>query len=155
MTVKRRNTGLLSLGLAFLFAVPSSAHDIANAGLASRPAAKNVSAGSHGAPSANALLAEKIDALLRAPTLAPGFSVTLANPAGTTELVVAAVAPQSKTIRLTDLKTRAVIGEWQVAAATPAEMSAITDAVFQHMAVTPPVHLENKPVRREDKIRAH
>ena len=155
MTIRSRDAGALALGLGLLLALPGAAHDVANVSLAAHPAVKNVAAASHGTPDATALLAEKIDALLRAPTLAPGFRVALANPAGTTELVVAAAGPQTKTVRLTDLKTRAVIGEWQVAAATPDELRAISDAVFQRMALSAPVHLKNKPVRRESKSRAH
>jgi hypothetical protein len=97
-------------------------------------------------------LAQRVDALLHGSDLKPGASMGLANPQGTVQLTVTALA-DGKMVRLINLTTRATMGEWRLSTTNAREIDAASAVVFQSMGLEPPPHLDNKAAAQKTRAR--
>lgn len=80
-------------------------------------------------------LAERIDGLLHAPNLQPGYALTIMSPTKPIRVSVTA-RDVSKVVTLVDAKTSAEIGQWTISSETSApEIAEISTTVLTRMGL--------------------
>lgn len=95
-------------------------------------------------------LAERVDALVRGKNLKPGVSMGLANANGTVQLTVTELK-DGRVVRLINLSTRAIMGEWHLSGADQQGTDSAAAVVFQSMGIEAPSRLSNK----SDGVKTH